>query len=60
MKLLKQSEVAERLGFTERYVRLLTRQNKIPQPIKIGTRSIRYREDEINEFIANNCQPSKN
>ncbi|EMB18833.1 helix-turn-helix transcriptional regulator [Rhodopirellula europaea] len=59
MKLLKQSEVAERLGFTERYVRSLARQNKIPQPIRIGSRSIRYREKEINEFIANDCRMNK-
>ena len=46
-------DVAEMLHLTTRAVRMAWYDNKIPAPIRIGRRSIRWRREEIELYIAN-------
>lgn len=46
-------EVAEMLRLTTRAVRMAWYDNKIPAPIRIGRRSIRWKREEVVSHIAN-------
>ncbi|WP_373651621.1 helix-turn-helix transcriptional regulator [Schlesneria sp. DSM 10557] len=50
--LLRIEDVSERLHLTPRAVRTAWYEGRIPAPIRVGRRSIRWRLDELEKFIA--------
>jgi excisionase family DNA binding protein len=52
-KLLRCEEVARRLGISPRHVFTLARNQVLPFAVRIGKRSVRWREEEIDQYIAN-------
>ncbi len=59
MELLKDREVARLLKVCSRQVRLLAKRGHLPKPVRLG-RSIRWRKDDIDQFIKDGCQPTHN
>jgi excisionase family DNA binding protein len=53
--LLKVSDVAERLGLHERTVYVLARRGEI-RSVKLGYRSLRFRLEDINEYLEQHVQ----
>ncbi len=51
-RLLTAAEVAERLGFTERYVWRLGREGVLPRIKLPGRKYVRFAEQDIERFIA--------
>ncbi len=52
MKLLKPIEVTEKLGVPYRaFYYFRVRKPSFPQPIKLGPKTFRYDEDEINAWL---------
>jgi excisionase family DNA binding protein len=51
-RLLTAAEVAERLGFTERYVWRLGRDGVLPRIKLPGRKYVRFAEEDVDEFIA--------
>lgn len=49
--LLTQREVANRLGVTERTIFTWRREGKFPPPRRLGTRSLRWEEHQIDEWL---------
>ncbi|HEJ7997833.1 TPA: AlpA family transcriptional regulator [Serratia liquefaciens] len=50
-KLLRLAEVKGRTGYSRAWIYKLIAQNRFPQPIKIGPRSIAFVESEVEEWI---------
>ncbi|MGX5835748.1 dipicolinate synthase [Aeromonas piscicola] len=50
-KLLRLSEVLERTGYSRSWIYRLISDNSFPQPIKIGSRSIAFVENEVEGWI---------
>lgn len=50
-KLLRLAEVKDRTGYSRSWIYKLIEQNRFPQPIKIGSRSIAFVEREVEEWI---------
>ena len=57
-RLLTVTDVALRLGTSERTVWRMRQLNQIPQPVKVGTYLIRWRESDIAALIQS-LQPAK-
>lgn len=55
MQLLTVKEVAHQLKISVRSVWKFTAAGQIPKPVRIG-RSARWRQDELEQFIARDCQ----
>ena len=51
-RLLTAAEVAERLGFTERYVWRLGREGVLPRIKLPGRKYVRFAEEDVERFIA--------
>jgi excisionase family DNA binding protein len=51
-RLLTAAEVAERLGFTERYVWRLGREGVLPRIKLPGRKYVRFAEEDVAQFIA--------
>ncbi|MHA3681043.1 MULTISPECIES: helix-turn-helix transcriptional regulator [Yersinia] len=49
--LIRFHEVQKRTGYSKAWLYRLMNQNRFPQSIKIGTRSIAFVESEIDEWI---------
>lgn len=48
---IRLSEVQKRTGYSKAWLYKLISQNRFPQSVKIGTRSIAFVESEVNEWI---------
>jgi len=57
-KLLDVREVAGMLGTSPRFVWALRYSDRIPQPVTIGSRVVRWRERDISDWIEAGC-PSR-
>ena len=51
-RLLTAAEVAERLGFTERYVWRLGREGVLPRIKLPGRKYVRFAEEDVDNFVA--------
>ena len=51
-KLLRMQCVTEVTGFTRGWVYVLIREGKFPPPVKVGKRAIRFRQSEVEDWIA--------
>lgn len=50
-KLVRLSEVLSRTGYSRAWIYKLISQGRFPQSVKIGSRSIAFVENEIDEWI---------
>ncbi|WP_370548609.1 AlpA family transcriptional regulator [Edwardsiella tarda] len=50
-KLLRLSEVLNRTGYSRAWIYRLLKENRFPQSIKIGSRSIAFVESEVDDWI---------
>lgn len=48
---IRLSEVLRRTGYSKAWIYRLLKDNRFPQPVKIGSRSIAFVENEIDEWI---------
>jgi prophage regulatory protein len=55
--LLRQNEVLARTGLRETQQRNLEQRRQFPQRVLLGPRTVAWREDEINEWIAARTGP---
>lgn len=51
-QLVKASYIADLLNLTPRSVRRLAHKGVIPQPVRIGTRMLRWRKDVVDSWVA--------
>ncbi|MBC8725282.1 AlpA family phage regulatory protein [Paraburkholderia sp. 31.1] len=51
-RLLRRAEVEQRIGLTGSTIYLKIAQGKFPKPIKVGVAAVRWRESEVNRWIA--------
>ena len=49
--LIRLSEVRRRTGYSKAWIYRLLKENRFPQSIKIGTRSVAFVESEIDDWI---------
>ena len=49
--LIRFSEVQKRTGYSKAWIYRLLKENRFPRPVKIGSRSIAFVENEIDEWI---------
>lgn len=52
-KLIRKNEVLNRTGFCRAWIYRLIKQNRFPEPIKIGERAIAFIESEVDSWIDN-------
>ena len=57
-RLLRVSEVARKLSVSGRTVWRMTDRGELPRPVRIGTRMVRWRESEIEAYIADGLRPA--
>ncbi len=57
-RLLKVKELSAALGISERQVWRLRSAGLIPTPVNVGG-AVRWRESDIEKWIANGCRPLK-
>ena len=50
-RLLRATEVEKMVGFKRQWIHRLIKQDRFPQPIRIGPRAVRWRADEIEVWI---------
>lgn len=50
-KLLRLSEVLNRTGYSKAWIYRLLKENRFPQSVKIGSRSIAFVESEVDDWI---------
>ena len=50
-RLLRSAEVEEICGFRRQWLYKLIRKNKFPEPVRIGARAVRWRSDEVRDWI---------
>ncbi|EIX9167125.1 TPA: AlpA family transcriptional regulator [Klebsiella quasipneumoniae subsp. quasipneumoniae] len=48
---IRLSEVLRRTGYSKAWIYRLLKENRFPRPVKIGSRSIAFVENEIDEWI---------
>ena len=51
-RLLRMPEVEQRVGLSNSTIYLKIAQGKFPKPIKVGSAAVRWRESEVNQWIA--------
>ena len=49
--LIRLPEVQRRTGYSKAWIYRLLKENRFPRPVKIGSRSIAFVENEIDEWI---------
>lgn len=54
-RLLRSAEVEELCGFRRQWLYKLIRKNEFPEPVKIGPRAVRWRSDQVSDWI--NARP---
>ena len=59
-KLIRMHEVLNRTGFFRAWIYRLIKQNRFPKPIKIGERAIGFIESELDIWIENLINSSRN
>ena len=52
MKLLTWRQVSDKLGIGRSTLFRLIKSGDVPEPVRLGPRTTRWREDEINAYIA--------
>jgi excisionase family DNA binding protein len=57
-RLLTAGEVAERLGYTERYVWRLGREGVLPRVKMPGRTYVRFAEEDVEQFVREGRQPA--
>ena len=50
-ELMKLSEVAKALKVSHKTVRRYVRQGKLPSPLRLSTRALRFRAEDIQKFL---------
>ncbi len=58
-RLLTAGEVAERLGYTERYVWRLGREGVLPRIKVPGRKYVRFAEEDVEQFVREGREPSR-
>jgi len=58
--LIRMREVLNRTGFCRAWIYHLIEQGRFPESVKIGERSIAFIESEIDEWISNSINSSRN
>ncbi|WP_370557378.1 AlpA family transcriptional regulator [Edwardsiella tarda] len=51
MSLIRLSEVQRRTGYSKAWIYRLLKENRFPQSVKIGARSIAFVESEVDDWI---------
>ncbi|SDR51157.1 transcriptional regulator, AlpA family [Paraburkholderia fungorum] len=51
-RLLRMPEVAQRVGLSNSTIYLKVAQGQFPRPIKVGATAVRWRESEVDQWIA--------
>ncbi|EML9492669.1 MULTISPECIES: helix-turn-helix transcriptional regulator [Enterobacteriaceae] len=59
-RFIRLPEVLERTGFSKAWIYRLISQNRFPKPIKLGERAIAFLENEIDDWIEQVIQSSRN
>ncbi|HBY0415889.1 TPA: AlpA family transcriptional regulator [Klebsiella variicola] len=59
-RFIRLPEVLERTGFSKAWIYRLITQNRFPKPIKTGERAIAFLENEIDDWIEQMIQSSRN
>ena len=49
-------EVCDRLGVTRQFIHKEVKLGRFPPPVRLGTRTLRFRECDIAEYVAKNLQ----
>lgn len=57
-QLLKPSDLCTKLRVSIDVLDEMQEQGKLPEPIRLGPRTRRWREADINQWIADGCQPA--
>lgn len=52
-QLLRLEDVEATIGVKKSKIYLLLKEGKFPKPIRLGSRSVRWKSSEIQKFIAN-------
>ena len=50
-KMLRQEEVAEAIGFSRGHIWRMVSQRRLPPPYRMGLRSVRWKQSEIQGWI---------
>jgi predicted DNA-binding transcriptional regulator AlpA len=54
-RLLSAADLARELGFSVRTIRRLDLEGKLPRPIRVGVRAVRWRRAEVAAWIRAGC-----
>ena len=57
VELLKKLEVARILGISVQTVVRMTESGRLPEPLRLSAKTIRWRRADIEVWIAGGCQP---
>ncbi|EOP5370619.1 helix-turn-helix transcriptional regulator [Escherichia coli] len=58
--LLRLSDVMRRTGYGRAWIYRLINQGRFPKPVKIGSRSVAFIESEVDEWINQRIDASRN
>ncbi|EFC6289643.1 AlpA family transcriptional regulator [Shigella dysenteriae] len=58
--LLRLSDVMRRTGYSRAWIYRLINQGRFPKPVKIGSRSVAFIESEVDEWINQRIEASRN
>ncbi|EEC8141964.1 TPA: helix-turn-helix transcriptional regulator [Escherichia coli] len=58
--LLRLSDVMRRTGYGRAWIYRLINQGRFPKPVKIGPRSVAFIESEVDEWINQRIEASRN
>ncbi|EET1468985.1 TPA: AlpA family transcriptional regulator [Escherichia coli O146] len=58
--LLRLSDVMRRTGYSRAWIYRLINQGRFPKPVKIGSRSVAFIESEVDEWINQRIDASRN
>ncbi|HFP0732893.1 TPA: helix-turn-helix transcriptional regulator [Escherichia coli] len=57
---IRLSEVMRRTGYSRAWIYRLINQGRFPKPVKIGSRSVAFIESEVDEWINQRIDASRN
>ncbi|HDQ6882264.1 TPA: AlpA family transcriptional regulator [Escherichia coli O174:H8] len=58
--LIRLSDVMRRTGYSRAWIYRLINQGRFPKPVKIGSRSVAFIESEVDEWINQRIDASRN
>ncbi len=56
VELLTTGDVARFLKISRRQVQILRREGRLCQPLRIGSRSVRWRQEDVSAFLASEVE----